>query len=746
MAHVSADSRYKLYLDGEWIGEGPAAGDLMNYRYESYGYDYPVPLSEGEHVIAVEVLSYGRMGPENEIHERGGFIFEGSVQNDQGALLEDLSTPGEWRVFEDQSFGADYSLGGIPYFCAVGFTESIDFRKSVGSWQDLDFHDHEWGRVVLLPRGGIPVFSDPPTFTVSPWLLMPRDVPPMEKERQTFLRVAVGSEDSLQLDWQGLFDGDATLTVQTDSVVTVVLEPSSYVTAYPQLEFEGGEGSLVRLTYGEAFSSNWTKDLRDDPTGRDIEGYSDSLIVGSGRHFYAPVQWRAFRYLKLEIQTKDVPLVLHRLDLITSGYPLEQKASWNCERALLNDLWPLSWNSLRTGAHEHLQDSPYYERLQYVGDTLIQSLTIFRLTGDARLWKRAVLDFNASRLPMGLTQSRYPSCQAQVIPTFSLVYINMVEEYVLHTGDLQTPRLCLRGLEQIVGWFEDHLTDEGLLGILPWWNFVDWTLEWPGGDPSGMTSAEPHNKKPSSTHNFLFVHAVQSLSRIYQWLGESEKSVRMRDRADALLKMIRKKFWDSQKRLFVENPGSNVCSEHANVLAILTDAVSLDEQCGIAKSLDGQAPLIRCGYQFEFYLARALSKTGRNDLMVKRLNHWQKVFDLHLVTTPERRLEEGAVSRSDNHAWSAWTPHWMLAELLGVQSMAPGFKEIRISPGLGGLSFAEGDMPLPTGVLRLKVEENETEWSISGELPPAMYQLKDLSGKVHELSGGIVDLAGRKDS
>jgi alpha-L-rhamnosidase len=377
---------------------------------------------------------------------------------------------------------------------------------------------------------------------------------------------------------------------------------------------------------------------------------------------------------------------------------------------------------------------------------LIQALTIFRLTGDVRLWKRAVLDFNASRLPMGLTQSRYPSCQVQVIPTFSLVYINMIEEYLLHTGDSQTVRRCLRGLEQIVDWFTDHLTADEALGILPWWNFVDWTREWPGGDPSGMTSAEPHNKKPSSTHNFLFASAMQSLSRIYQWLGEREKSAQMNKRAEGLLGVIGKIFRDPQTGLFIENPDSDVCSEHANVLAILTDAVPPDEQCEIAKSLDGQAPLIRCGYQFEFYLARALSKTGRNDLMVNRLNHWQKVFDLHLVTTPERRLEEGAVSRSDNHAWSAWTPHWMLSEVLGVQPVTPGFKEIRICPDLGGLAFAEGDMPLPTGVLRLRVEENETGWSISGELPPAVYQLKDLSGKVHELSGGAVDLTGRKGS
>ena len=51
---VSADSRYNLYLDGEFYGRGPRRGDLEHYCFETY----EKTLSAGEHVLAVEVINF----------------------------------------------------------------------------------------------------------------------------------------------------------------------------------------------------------------------------------------------------------------------------------------------------------------------------------------------------------------------------------------------------------------------------------------------------------------------------------------------------------------------------------------------------------------------------------------------------------------------------------------------------------------------------------------------------------------
>ncbi len=57
LIHVSADNRYRLYVNGEYISSGPAIGDLNNYRYETI--DIASFLVRGKNVIAAEVVNFG---------------------------------------------------------------------------------------------------------------------------------------------------------------------------------------------------------------------------------------------------------------------------------------------------------------------------------------------------------------------------------------------------------------------------------------------------------------------------------------------------------------------------------------------------------------------------------------------------------------------------------------------------------------------------------------------------------------
>ena len=66
-------------------------------------------------------------------------------------------------------------------------------------------------------------------------------------------------------------------------------------------------------------------------------------------------------------------------------------------------------------------DTPYCEQLQYVGDTRIQALISYAVAGDDRLARQALRAFDDSRIPEGITRSRYPSSLPQSIPTFSLL-------------------------------------------------------------------------------------------------------------------------------------------------------------------------------------------------------------------------------------------------------------------------------------------------------------------------------------
>lgn len=54
--HISADTRYKLYINGKFIEAGPSRGDLQIWFYDTI--DIMPYLKDGINVIAVSVFRY----------------------------------------------------------------------------------------------------------------------------------------------------------------------------------------------------------------------------------------------------------------------------------------------------------------------------------------------------------------------------------------------------------------------------------------------------------------------------------------------------------------------------------------------------------------------------------------------------------------------------------------------------------------------------------------------------------------
>src|SRR5690606_28816680 len=108
------------------------------------------------------------------------------------------------------------------------------------------------------------------------------------------------------------------------------------------------------------------------------------------------------------------PLVIERLSSEFTGYPFEENAAFESDDPVLSRIWETGWRTARLCAGETYYDCPYYEQLQYVGDTRIQALISLYVSGDDRLMRKAIRVFDDSRFSEGLTSSRYPTNTLQV--------------------------------------------------------------------------------------------------------------------------------------------------------------------------------------------------------------------------------------------------------------------------------------------------------------------------------------------
>ena len=142
------------------------------------------------------------------------------------------------------------------------------------------------------------------------------------------------------------------------------------ISAYPEIEVQGGRDATIRLQYGEALcDAAGRKDDRNLVGDRQMRGFHDTFIADGKPQVFAPLWWRTFRFVEIEAVTQAEPLTLSGFRLNETGYPFKQVASFVSSDAGLNRIWDIGWRTMRVDAHETFMDSSYWEQLQYTGDT-----------------------------------------------------------------------------------------------------------------------------------------------------------------------------------------------------------------------------------------------------------------------------------------------------------------------------------------------------------------------------------------
>ena len=362
-------------------------------------------------------------------------------------------------------------------------------------------------------------------------------------------------------------DGRSPLKIPARTKCTVLLDQGFLTTAYPELKVSGGKGSKIKLTYSEALFDERGKGNRNEIDGRECRGFADEFLPdGADGRLFRPLWFKTYRYIQLDIETGAAPLVVEDLYGIYTGYPFDVRGSFESDDPALEKIWETGWRTARLCAHETYFDCPYYEQLQYAGDTRIQALISLYVSGDDRLVRKAIRMYDLSRSYEGITCSRYPSHIPQYIPPFSLYWIGMIHDYWMHRSDDAFVRSFLPGIRTVLSWFTEKIDPRtGLLkNGLPHWNFTDWATSWERG-------IAPESDSSGSAITTLQLAAAlddaADLMRRYDRPAEAKEYAAI---SAGLKKNVYEKCWDASKELLRDYIGSPTYSQHVNIMGILT--------------------------------------------------------------------------------------------------------------------------------------------------------------------------------
>ena len=444
---------------------------------------------------------------------------------------------------------------------------------------------------------------------------------------------------------------------------------------------------------------------RNEVGTRKALGIIDQILPDGGENrVFETLWWRTWRYLDIAVETADEPLVLNKLEAHYTAFPFKTLATFKSSDPELDKIFAIGWHTAELDAHETYMDTPYYEQLQYSGDTRIQAMITYSMTGNDELPRQAIKALDDSRIPLGITASRYPSALPQYIPPFSLLWIGMLHDNYMYRPDTKFVKDTLPGTRTVLDWFASYQHEDGLLSKLPWWSFIDWietNQEFPSYDANGE----------SCLTTLQYVGALKDAIEMETALGAAPYVEMDKKRLAAAENGLTSQCWDKGVGLYADSPKKDIFSQHANMLAVLYDIAPKDKQAALLRRVfakdmgepDGgknPATMIHASFYFRYYLARALDHAGIADDYVKTLGTWRGFLKMGFSTWPEQPGD----TRSDSHAWTAHPTYDLLTLVAGIEPAEPGFKTVRIAPHLDGLTRLEVTYPHEKGLIHVRYE------------------------------------------
>lgn len=728
---ISADQRFILACDDVEFGRGPDRAELGGWS----AHRYRVTLPAGAHRLSA--LAWWLPETERPMAQataRPAFALVGL--DDAAALLSTGQTA--WRVRSLNGWRAR------PHPKAMGF-------HVIGCGFEVDggAESGPWVTPVTVARGMDELYGS----VTTPWRCEPSPLPEQARSLVTGGRIRVVQPDHASRivaetpagAWDGLPEGRP-VTVPPHQTVQVLWDFTDYVCGYAQLALAGGAGSTVDVTWAEAPyeatpgasrpHQHAAKGDRGACAGKHWLGFGDLFHHPGGARRYASPWWRSGRWLRLAVATASEPLIIRDARPLRTGHPFTRRWAFDCDRDL-GGVLDLCERGLRNCAHETFVDCPYYEQMQYVGDTRLQALAWLAATGDPRPVRRALELFDRSRWVNGFVAERAPTGQVQMSATYSLVQPAMLRDYALWTDDAATVRRLLPGTRAALEHAVACLDDTGLPALLPGWLFVDWVArpDWARGVPgatgwqTGAGVTDPPLSAPVALHLPV---ALEAMARVEAAYGDPLMARRWTRIGRAVMARILAVYGANPRGILSDDDGGTRWSEHAQALALDCDGLPADWRARLLDALEQPADdLARASVYFSFHVHEALLRGGRVQAVLDRFEFWRNLLGQGFLTP----VEAPEPSRSDCHGWGAHPLYHCLSALAGVRPAAPGFARVAVTPRFGPLTRLRAEVPHPRGLIRVNLERRGDR--LAGTIETPVPGHCEWSGRRRALKAGV---------
>lgn len=471
-----------------------------------------------------------------------------------------------------------------------------------------------------------------------------------------------------------------------------------------ELDIEATEGTRILIGYGEHLD-----DLRIR-TALGGRSFAAEYICAPGRNRYVHYNKRfGCRYLSLYIETFD--FTLYYAGLRPYQYPFKERGKFICSDNLHNKIYETCLHTLKLSAHEHYEDCPWREQALYSMDSRNQILCGYYAFGEYDMPRESIRLLSLGLRDDGLLELCAPAKVNVTIPSFSLIWILELYEYVMYSGDLAFGEEMWPCAEKIIRTFWRNAKGRDLQGPMSddgCWNFYEWSYGLSDGFPKNLRDKNDYRNYDGPLSVFYII-ALDSMIKLSKLLYSYSKSSGAENSGMHEIDFVEKiswcemllngakaalhdAFWDSSVGAYctyVVNGEKLHFSELMNSLVLyaglvpeshvkrIADILSHNSQCSpslipvtLSHTIFKYEALLNAGDMYADYVINDIADKWGYMLYNGATSFWETIDGAWAFDT----------AGSLCHGWSAIPVLFYYKYLLGVSPRTIGFRDYNFKP------------------------------------------------------------------
>lgn len=243
-----------------------------------------------------------------------------------------------------------------------------------------------------------------------------------------------------------------------------------------------------------------------------------------------------------------------------------------------------------------------------------------------------------------------------------------------------------------------------------WGDIVDW----PQGERDDFEFRETN-----TVVNAFHLRALADMALLARALGRDVEAADYEARHVAVRRAFQEKFFDASRGLFRDGAGTEHASVHANLFPLAFGLVPAGEEPRVVRWLASRG--MACSVYAAQYLLEGLFAHGAADDALRLIaapgdRSWRHMLESGATITWEAWDQRYKPNQDWNHAWGAAPANLLPRFVLGVQATAPGWKNVRVHPTSGALTWCRGRVPTPRGPIDVSWQRGGG-WDLSLNLP-----------------------------